>query len=402
MTGINIGGRAIVPGCIPAERNLVWMLRQVTSGTDRWHAVAGCEDTGLADYLDSTRVNVNAFVTSTPLRSWDGALFVYAKNQTTTGPAVPADLMLAALDDSLTPTAIATGTNTAGVSLMYPVGWSPDDSQVYYLRQDVTGGTGTRKLQFRRVDADGTNDTLILNTGIVDFAMGLVPRISHDGTQIAYVIDTDDAANKGIWVMNSDGTGNTKIYTSASAFSAPLGIVAGWSRDDDWLVFNEQSGSPAVRSNSIIHPDGTGKTTIFSDTVAAGNLFTMAVVPAQHSPFTPDGTQVAVRSSDFLNTNPPTPGLLATDGSETFTPLASFGTYGPLYNPVGSGWGGGPILNADGTRAVWVEGTGLDDLKVFSSLLDGSDLQVLDDMTDSSTFPQHDDFLFNGFFERNA
>lgn len=373
-------------GCLDAPRSILWGIRRTVGGTDRTFALGGCTSphTDLAVYLSLPEVDINQYGISVPFLSNDLQRYVYARTDRSTPVTSPTDLMIAPSDDvSFSPTSIAVSPASAsGSAPLTTVGWSPDDSQVYYLCDD---NTANKFMQFRRVDADGTNDTLILSTTIKDFASGAAPRISHDGTKIAYLIDTDDSTRKGIWVMNSDGTGNTRIRAFGAVFASPLDFY-GWSRDDAWLLFQYQQGSPAVRHTTIIRPDGTDETDIFADT-AGSNLFSMTPLWSQHSLFLPDGSAVAVKSSDFLNTSPPTPGLLATDGSESFTAF-----------PIVDGLFSGPVLNYNGTRGVWVEGVGGASQRVVSCLTDGSDYRIEDDMTSSAGTPPHDDFVFNGFY----
>lgn len=390
MTGINIGGRAYVP-VDEDTRTIVWQIRRVFGGTDRTFAQGRGGFSPLAYYLSQPNVNVNQYVIDYPFLSPDREWIVYTRRDNSSPFNDAHDLMIVTATDDPSPVSIAispaTGTPSGSNRWLVPVGFSPDSSQVYYQCSD---NPTDDDLELRRVDIDGSNDTLILAGSIPDFAAGVMARVSHDGTKIAYLIDFDGGGNRGIWVCDSDGSNNTKIY-SGTSFSSPLDFY-GWSRDDEWLLFWDQSGSPVTRTTSMIHPDGTGLTHLFQDTVAGGDLQSMVPTYSQHSLFTPDGTAVVVGRVNFDGSPVSMPGLLLTDGSETFTAL-------PLVDVLAQG----PILDYDGVRAYWGEGASSGDVdRIVSSLLDGSDYRIEDDMTDSSTTPQHDDYVFNGFFKRDA
>ncbi len=67
-----------------------------------------------------------------------------------------------------------------------------------------------------RVNEDGTDFCALTQDEFMDDQ----PAWSPDGTQIAYVSNAD---GYGIYIMNQDGTGRTKIFDEGTAFSFPLG-----------------------------------------------------------------------------------------------------------------------------------------------------------------------------------
>lgn len=385
MVGINLSGRVYIP-VTEDTRTIVWMIVRVSNGTDQAFAQGRGGFSDLAYYMNNSFTDVNEYTVDNPILSPDRQWIVYERRDASSPVTDLNNLMLLAADDQSAPVSIAVSPSTGpgtGSKVLNPLGFSPDSTQVYY---QVTDNDTDDDLDIRRVDIDGTNDTLILATTFPDISAGGMPRISHDGTKLAYAIDADaGSGSRGIYVCNSDGTGNTKIYTGTASFgtSFPLDFYA-WSPDDEWLVFVDQSGSPITRKTSIIHPDGTGQIDVFTDTVSGGNIFQMVPGFCQHTPFTPNSSQLLVTYSNFLNTPAPTIGLLDTDGSETFTEITHVGALS-----------GGLTLDYDGVRAYWCE----DNNRVVSSLLDSTDYRIEDDMTDGSTTPPHDDFEFDGFYE---
>ena len=137
------------------------------------------------------------------LRSQDGGIFVMN-------------------DDSTWPIRLIQ--NDQDVSYIWPA-WSPDGDKIVFsrfvLEPELT-------IDIYVMDVDGGNVRALTNT---PSAGNLVPAWSPDGTKIAFASDRD--GNQEIYVMGSDGGGQTRLTGSPASDSSPA-----WSPDGTEIVFH--------------------------------------------------------------------------------------------------------------------------------------------------------------------
>jgi hypothetical protein len=164
------------------------------------------------------------------------------------------------------------------------------------------------------------------------------PTIAPDGRRIAVARRT--GTWNGIWVMNSDASGLTKVVGHSDFDGSPA-----WSPDGGKLAFRSENPGPYGPYGRIyvVNVDGTGLRQLTPETAT----YTFDDGPT----WSPDGTQLAFsRNGRLFVINADGTGLMA---------LPSGGEY-PAWSPDGAhiayGTSGGTwsifIVNADGTNPV--------------------------------------------------
>lgn len=380
--------------------SMIWNHRRVVGGTDRMMATDTRGANTLGRILGTPLVDINHFRTHNVNLSPDLTEFSYMKVRGTLEPSTrTTDVMIGQADDL---SAVAVLATTPANGLPINLGWSPDGQLVYYLRQTTTASGGS---EIHVVDRTGAGDTIIwsaTSSQIPAFAWGRLGRISPDGTKIAMWVDFDASAfgNWGLWVMNSDGSSPTKVYDAASHGTGE-GEFFGWSRDSDWLIVQQIDFAPTPRTETIykLHPDGTGLTTLYVYNFTGGSIgLDVDLALGNDGIFTPDGTGIICKQEVSVGAANPAfqVGILDAGGSGVFTPFSPQ----RLMHRIGGNTdpNDGPVLSTADDRVFWLEGpNSTDTSKVVSALVDGSDYRVDYDATDSSTTPQRDDYVFNGF-----
>ncbi len=153
--------------------------------------------------------------------------------------------------------------------------YSPDSTKIAY--ESERSGSGEDGLQFDVfvINADGTGETNLTPDAstITHSPDATDPTFSPDGTKIAFSSDRDSDGNQGIsnevWVMNADGTGQTRLTTAGGEFPA-------YSPDGSKIAF--------IRSGNVwvMNADGSGQTQLTDD-------FYYDAAPV----YSPDGTKIA-------------------------------------------------------------------------------------------------------------
>jgi Tol biopolymer transport system component len=115
---------------------------------------------------------------------------------------------------------------------------------------------------------------LILNCTIVI----PVAAVSLDNTKIVFDVMSEDGVNCNIYVMNADGTGQTRLTDGLSQNGWPA-----WSPDGTKIVFaSSRDTQPGDWEIYVMNADGTGMTRLTKDGVGKGN-----------PTWSPDGTKIA-------------------------------------------------------------------------------------------------------------
>ena len=137
-------------------------------------------------------------------------------------------------------------------SFVVSVDWSPDGSRIAIDDgQDIW-----------TVSADGTSGTVPLVTGPGNNGG---PSWSPDGRRLAFISDRD--GNSEIYVMNADGTGQTRLTDNPLGHGGPV-----WAPDGTKIAFSrrECNTSRCVSNILTVDADGTNETQLTSDELDAG------------------------------------------------------------------------------------------------------------------------------------
>lgn len=118
--------------------------------------------------------------------------------------------------------------------------WSPDGSRIVFTSQRDSDPEQVREIYV--MNADGSDQTRLTFDG--SFAAG--PSWSPDGTKIAYSKVETGAAQ--IWVMNAAGTGQTNVSNTKAAFDydpswSPDGSRIAFERAGDIYIMNSDGGN---------------------------------------------------------------------------------------------------------------------------------------------------------------
>jgi Tol biopolymer transport system component len=220
------------------------------------------------------------------------------------------------------------GTDGSGLLDLTPLGvdfadglaWSPDGGKIAFTSHD--------KLMV--MDADGTGlDTLAVNSGVS------APAWSPDGQRLVYFAGTDlprtVTNDRGIWSVNPDGTGRTKIR------NVPAG--------SDW--YHGLQFSPDGQRIAMCHTSVNGKTVELMNADGTGlvSLLLGCIADPTGDGFEPAGPQWSPNGNRILTVHDHDLWSIAADGSSV-TELTTGGT--ALYPYYQGRW------SRQGTRIAYV------------------------------------------------
>jgi Tol biopolymer transport system component len=165
------------------------------------------------------------------------------------------------------------------------------------------------------MNANGTGQTRLTTNDARD----LFPAWSPDGSKIAFASDRD--GNYEIYVMNADGTGQTRITTNGASDEDPA-----WSPDGSKIAFS--SDRDGYAEIYIMNTDGTGQTRLTT------NVDVWEGVPA----WSPDGTKITFTSER--------------DGNFEIYVMNANGS-GQTRLTTNASWDSFPVWSPDGTKIAF-------------------------------------------------
>lgn len=146
----------------------------------------------------------------------------------------------------------------------YP-NWTPDSSKIIFSSADL-GDIFSETASIYKINLDGTNKIRLTNSGFADEN----PVLSPDGTKIAFTSQRDQVnltSNGSIpelYVMNSDGTNQTRLTNNKTSEANPK-----WSPDSTKIAFTfNDFTNPEIY---IINADGTNLLNITNNPSYDGN-----------------------------------------------------------------------------------------------------------------------------------
>ena len=195
--------------------------------------------------------------------------------------------------------------------------WSPDGNKLVF----ASNKSGPGKVEIWVANADGT-DLVRLTTAIQVSADGqgpifssdIDPAWSPDGSRIAFSSSRDGIADRELYVMNADGTNQTRLTDNTIDDHRPT-----WSPDSQKIAFDANGGRGIV----IINRDGTNPVNVTTD----------GFDPA----WSPDGSRLAYLALDSANFFTSQIFIINTDGTNKFKVTNNdFGARAPSWAPASS------------------------------------------------------------------
>ena len=166
-------------------------------------------------------------------------------------------------------------THAGGFNASFEAAWSPDGEKIAFERSDLSlNEDEDPDAELYVMNADGTGETRITDNAAGDRS----PAWTHDGTRIAFVSDRDGTSD--IYLMDPDGSNATRL-TNSSLIEFELV----YSPDGSKLAFAAITSQGASDANIyVMNADGTGLTQLTSTSTDA------------HPTWSPDGTKIAFDS----------------------------------------------------------------------------------------------------------
>jgi len=244
----------------------------------------------------------------------------------------------------VTPTETTTYTITVGG----PGGQAADTAQVTVTLTPTQGKIAfdtdrDGNTEIYVMNPDGSDQTRITNNPAADYD----PAWSFDGSQIAFVSSRD--ANSEIYKMNADGSGQTRLTNNAATDDQPA-----WSPDGSQIAFvSRRDGNDEIY---VMNADGSGQTRLTAVAAAAGGPLRLTDTPATDGgpAWSPDGSKIAFHSerdgnSEIYTMNP--------DGTNvTRLSYTSLTDREPAWHPAGTTLAVSTFCTCNGRFQIYVSG----------------------------------------------
>jgi len=147
--------------------------------------------------------------------------------------------------------------------------FSPDGSKVIFISQRTSAGVSSLYVVARRID--GSNEQVFQMP--VGFSGAWAPTYSTDGSKIAMEMwgyDSNNAYYDGIAVMNADGSNLTLLTNPAGVDLNLHDQTPAFSADGSKITFSRQAFGSSQEDVYIMNSDGSGVTKL---TDSVGNSF---------------------------------------------------------------------------------------------------------------------------------
>ena len=180
--------------------------------------------------------------------------------------------------DGTNPVKVISAGPSTTVSFSSDPTWSPDGTKLAFVSD--LNGTEKREIFVVNVDGSGlvqlTTNILLTNGGVSFYSSDLSPSWSPDGSRIVFSSDRNGQTNREIYVMNVDGSNQTRLTNNSTDDLWPT-----WSPDSQKIAFYNAS----VKGINIMDRTGANLVNITHD---------FSLNPA----WSPDGTKLAFDSYD--------------------------------------------------------------------------------------------------------